>query len=75
MADEALAGLEAIEDGAEKKIDREAPSEQDFDDLEKLLRSRGLDAAAIALLLDGKEPNPPLSTNRPAIMAWFISTR
>ena len=61
MADEALAGLEAIEDGAQKKIDREAPSPQDFDDLEKLLRSRGLDAAAIALLLDGKEPTPPLS--------------
>ena len=61
MADEALAGLEAIDDGAQKKIDREAPSSQDFDDLEKLLLSKGLDASAVALLLDGKEPNPPLT--------------
>ncbi len=61
MADEAMAGLEAIEDGAQKKIAREAPTTQDFDDLEKLLLAKGLDKAAIALLLDGKAPNPPLS--------------
>jgi hypothetical protein len=61
MADWASAGLEAIGDGAEKKIDREAPTPQDFDDLEKRLLDKGLDKSAIDLLLDGKEPNPPLT--------------
>ena len=61
MADWASAGLEAISDGAEKKIDREAPTPQDFDDLEKRLLDKGLDKPAIDLLLDGKEPNPPLT--------------
>jgi hypothetical protein len=61
MADEAMAGLEAIDDGGHKKIDREAPSQQDFDDLEKLLLAKGLDKAAIGLLLDGKTPDPPLT--------------
>ncbi len=61
MAEEAMAGLEAIDDGAHKKIDREAPSQQDFDDLEKLLLNKGLDKPAIGLLLDGKTPDPPLT--------------
>jgi hypothetical protein len=61
MAEEAQAGLEAMDDGAHKKIDREAPTAQDFDDLEKLLLSKGLDKPAIDLLLDGKTPNPPLT--------------
>ena len=61
MAQEALAGLDAIDDGARKKIDREAPTPQDFDDLERLLLDKGLDKAAIDLLLDGKTPDPPLS--------------
>jgi hypothetical protein len=61
MADEAMAGLTAIDDGAHKKIDREAPTSQDFDDLEKLLLAKGLDKAAISLLLDGKTPDPPLT--------------
>lgn len=61
MAEEAMAGLEAIDDGARKKIDREAPSQADFDDLEKMLLAKGLDKAAIGLLLDGKTPEPPLT--------------
>lgn len=61
MAREALAGLEAMDDGARKKIDREAPGSQDFDDLERLLLSKGLDKPAIDLLLDGKTPDPPLT--------------
>jgi hypothetical protein len=64
MAEWALAGLEAIEDGAQKKIDREPPSPVDFDDLEKLLETRGLNQPAIELLLDGKTPNPPLSDDQ-----------
>ncbi len=61
MADEAMAGLNAIDDGAQQKIARKPPNDQDFDDLEKLLRKKGLNKAAIDLLLDGKTPNPPLS--------------
>lgn len=61
MADEAMAGLEAISDGAEKKIDREAPATADFDDLEKLMLAKGVDKAGVTLLLDGKAPDPPLS--------------
>ncbi len=61
MAEQALAGLEAMDDGAHKRIDREAPATQDFDDLEKLLLSKGMDKPAIDLLLDGKTPDPPLT--------------
>ncbi|MGO9392131.1 hypothetical protein [Rhodoblastus sp.] len=61
MAEQALAGLEAMDDGAHKKIDREAPATQDFDDLEKLLLSKGMEKPAIDLLLDGKTPDPPLT--------------
>jgi hypothetical protein len=64
MADEALAGLDAIEDGAVKKIDREPPGAADFDDLEKALRARGLSKDAIDLLLDAKQPNPPISDDQ-----------
>jgi hypothetical protein len=61
MGAEALAGLDAIDDGTHKKIDREAPTTQDFDDLEKALLAKGMDRAAVAQLLDGKTPEPPLS--------------
>lgn len=61
MADEAVAGLAAIDDGARKKIDREAPTTEDFDELEKSLLAKGMNKAAVALLLDGKTPDPPLS--------------
>jgi hypothetical protein len=64
MAEEALAGLDAIDDGARKKIDREAPSSADFDDLEKLMRDKGVDQAGVSLLLDGKTPDPPLTDAR-----------
>jgi hypothetical protein len=61
MAAEAQAGLTAIDDGAHKKIEREAPTPEDFDELEKALLAKGMDKAAVAQLLDGKAPNPPLS--------------
>jgi hypothetical protein len=64
MAEQALAGLDAIDDGARKKIDREAPTPGDFDDLEKALLTHGLDKAAIGLLLDGKQPEPPISDEK-----------
>jgi hypothetical protein len=60
MAGQALAGLDAIQDGARAKIQRDAPSQADFDVLEKALRQKGLSPPAIALLLDGKAPDPPI---------------
>ncbi|MCW2282527.1 hypothetical protein M2323_000288 [Rhodoblastus acidophilus] len=60
MAGQALAGIEAIESGAKAKIQREPPSQADFDLLEKALRAKGLSAEAIALLLDGKQPPAPI---------------
>jgi hypothetical protein len=61
MASEAEAGLAAIDDGARKKIDREAPTPEDFDELERSLLAKGMDKAAVAQLLDGKTPDPPLT--------------
>jgi hypothetical protein len=60
MAEQALAGLEAISDGGKAKIQRETPTQGDFDTLEKALREKGLSAEAIALLLDGKPPEKPI---------------
>jgi hypothetical protein len=60
MAAQALAGLEAMQDGAQARIQREAPSQADFDSLEKALAQKGLSPAAIALLLDGKAPDIPI---------------
>ena len=61
MADLALAGIDAIGDGAKARIQREAPTQGDFDLLEKALREKGLSQDAIALLLDGKQPATPIS--------------
>lgn len=58
MADTALA---AIIDGRTSKIDRPAPTEQDFKDLETELGGKGLGKPEIDMLLDGKAANPPLS--------------
>ena len=63
-AREALAGLQAILDGAAKKIDREAPASRDFDELEAKMRAAGMDDAGVALLLDGKPSDPPLPDDK-----------
>jgi len=60
MANQALAGLEAIDDGGRAAIQRQPPTQADFDLLEKALRAKGLSADAIALLLDGKAPATPI---------------
>jgi len=60
----ALAGLEAIASGQSKKIDRPAPSEADFQTLEKALSTKGLSKIEIDALLDGKTPEPPLDDAR-----------
>jgi hypothetical protein len=60
MAAQALAGLEAIQSGAKARIQREPPTQADFELLEKALREKGLSPDAIALLLDGKQPTTPI---------------
>ncbi len=60
VSDLAIAGLDAIVDGEQKKIARGAPNEADFQILEKALTDRGLGKPEIEALLDGKTPDPPL---------------
>lgn len=60
----ATAGLDAILDGQAHKIERPAPTVEDFDRLEDELTARGLDNLEIGALLDGKMPDPPLSAER-----------
>jgi hypothetical protein len=60
VAQAALAGLEAMHDGLTHRIDRQTPSDADFQMLEKALTSRGLGTAEIEALLDGKTPDPPI---------------
>ncbi len=55
----ALANLDAIADGQQKKVARDTPTDADFTALEMALRDRGLSSAEIATLLDGKAPDPP----------------
>jgi len=56
----ANAGLDAINDGQAKRVERDAPNDEDFHTLENALRAQGVSNAAIGALLDGKAPNPPL---------------
>ena len=62
----ALAGaaLDAVIDGAAKRIERPAPTDADFALLEKMLTERGLGAAEIEALLDGRHPDPPIADDR-----------
>ena len=60
LADLANATLAAIIDGGARKIDREAPSDADFDLLATALTNRGLGKSEIEVLLDGRLPDPPL---------------
>ena len=55
----ALANLDAIADGQQKKIARDPPTDADFMALETALRDKGLSPAEITTLLDGKAPDPP----------------
>jgi len=60
VAQMAQASLEAILDGRNRRIDRRAPSDADFLQLESALQEQGLGRAEIEALLDGKAPDPPL---------------
>jgi hypothetical protein len=56
-----IAGIDAIQDGEVKKVERPPPAGTDFDALEKALRARGLDTPEIEALLDGKASDPPIA--------------
>jgi hypothetical protein len=60
----ATAGIEAIHDGQIKRVEREAPSAADFQVLDDALSGKGLSAAEIAALLDGKAADPPIEDSR-----------
>jgi hypothetical protein len=64
VADVALAGLDAINDGRINHVDRAAPNETDFQLLEKSLRDQGLSTPEIEALLDGKTSDPPITEAR-----------
>lgn len=60
IAQMANAGLDAIENGLARRVDRPAPSEADFAALDAALTQRGLSRGEIEQLLDGKSPEPAL---------------
>ena len=64
VADMALAGMDAIVEGGQAKIERKPPSDADFALLEKALLDKGLEKAEIDALLDGKTPDPPIESTR-----------
>lgn len=64
VANMAIAGLDAIDDGRAKKIERAPPSDQDFELLENALKQKDLNETEIAAILDGKKPTPPIPDQR-----------
>ena len=60
FAELASATLAAIVEGAKAEVERGAPNDGDFSALEAELRRRGLGDTDIAVLLDGKMPDPPM---------------
>lgn len=64
LAVSAGVALDAIIDGSAHRIDRPAPTDDDFALLEKELTRHGLAGAEIEALLDGRHPDPPITDNR-----------
>jgi hypothetical protein len=60
----AMAGLDAITDGQEERIDREAPTRNDLQELEDGLRAKGLETDEVEAVLDGKTTEPPMDDDR-----------
>ncbi|WOJ88154.1 hypothetical protein RZS28_09835 [Methylocapsa polymorpha] len=60
----ASAGLDAIDNGQINRVERDEPTAEDFQELEKALRAKGLGTLEIEALLDGKTPDPPLDDAR-----------
>jgi hypothetical protein len=64
VADMAIAGLDAINDGRAKRISRPPPSDADFALLETALKAKQLSPVEISAILDGKIPSPPIPNVR-----------
>jgi len=64
IAEFAIAGIEAIEDGQRRQIAREAPTAADFGALEEALRAKGLSTAEIDAVLDAKTSSPAIDDGR-----------
>jgi hypothetical protein len=60
VAEMAVASLDAMANGRDKKLARGQPTDADFKALETALAARGLGKPEIDALLDGKSPDPPL---------------
>lgn len=56
----AMATLNAIADGRARPVDRDAPTDADFNQLTAALKGKNLSDDQIAALLDGKTFDPPL---------------
>jgi hypothetical protein len=64
VAELAVAGIDAIHDGEEERLQRDAPTMAEFDALEQLLRAKGLGSQEIGALLDGTVSSPPISDEK-----------
>ena len=60
VADAAIAGLDAISSGRTDGVARAAPSDADFQLLDRALSDKGLSRPEIEALLDGKTADPPI---------------
>ncbi|MGE3245147.1 MAG: hypothetical protein AB7F96_01645 [Beijerinckiaceae bacterium] len=61
VAEMAEAGMQAIIDGKQKKIERPSPTDAEFSQVEEALRKNGLEKPEIEMLLDARMPEPPLA--------------
>ncbi len=64
VAEMAIAGLEAISSGRANEIQRQPPSDADFNALESAMKTQGLTDAEVSAILDGKTPDPPIPDAR-----------
>ena len=60
VADDAIAGLDAISSGRSEPVARAKPDEADFQQLDAALSAKGLTRPQIEALLDGKTADPPI---------------
>ena len=59
VADLAIADVDAIASGRVNRIERDPPSDADFNALSSGMKAQGTTDAEVAAILDGKMPNPP----------------
>lgn len=60
VADDAIAGLDAISSGRSEPVERTKPDDADFQLLDQTLATKGLSRPQIDALLDGKTAVPPI---------------